>query len=167
MQSLRYVLGDVVFSSQTNRRLGKIREVLIDPEIGKIIAFGLDTFLNKNYLAPRDIIEFGSDKVVMNKEEELCEEKDLPRIKQIREKRIRVLGASVFTESATKIGKMGDLIFDETSGEILRYYVSRPFFSSPLKAYLILEKGDIKKIEKRGVIVRDLEKREKTKALAQ
>lgn len=161
MQSLRQVLGDLVFSSQTNRKLGKIQNVIIDPEMGKIIAFDLDTVLIKNYLTLKDIIEFQTNKIIINKEEELCDEKDLPHIKQIKEKKIRVLGARVFTESGSRVGKMSDLIFEENSGEILRYYVSRPFFLSPLKAYLILEKSDIKKIEKRGVIVRDLEKRER------
>lgn len=166
MQSLHHMLGDWIYSSQTQKKLGKVKEAIIDPEMGKIVALHLETFLNSPYISLRDIIEYESDKVFISKEENLLSDKDLPRVKQIKEKRIRVLGARVYTESDQYLGKMSDLIFEEHSGDILRYYVARPFFASPLKAYLILEKGDIKKIEKRGVIVRDLEKRERAQALA-
>jgi uncharacterized protein YrrD len=166
MQSLRHILGEAVYSSQSQKRLGTIKQAVIDPDMGKIVAFWLTTFLSKSYLSPRDIISFENNKVVMNKEEELCGEHDLPRVKQIKDKKIRVFNATVWTESGIRVGKMMDLIFDEVSGDILRYYVSRPFFASPLKAYLILEKGDIKKIDRRGVIIRDLEKRERVKVLA-
>jgi uncharacterized protein YrrD len=166
MQSLRYLLGDGAYSSQTQKRSGIIKQAIIDPEMGKIIALFLDTFVAKPYLSLKDVLDYDPDKIIFSKEEDLLDEEDLPRIKQIKEKRIRVLNARVFTESDQYLGKISDLIFDEHSGDILRYYVSRPFFASPLKAYLILEKSDIKKIEKRGVIVRNLEKRERAHALA-
>jgi uncharacterized protein YrrD len=166
MQSLRHILGDPIYSSQTQKRLGQVKEAIVDPEMGKIVVLKLNTFFSKPYVSLRDIIDYEPNKIILSKEEELLKEDDLPRIKQIKEKRIRVFNARVFTESDRYLGKISDLIFDEHSGEILRYYVSRPFFASPLKAYLILEKSDIKKIEKHGVIVRNLEKRERVKALA-
>jgi len=166
MQSLREILNNDVLSSQTQKKIGQIKEAIIDPHFGKIIVFELNTFLKKPFLVLRNIVDLKETEVILSKEENLLDESDLPKILEIKKNKIKVLGARVYTKDNEYLGKVSDLIFDELNGEILRYYISRPFFKSPLKAYLILGKDDIIKIEKRGIIVRDLEELETAKAIA-
>lgn len=165
MQSIKCLLGNFVESSQTQKRIGKLKEVIVDPDTGKVVAFLLETNLPKPWLSVLDILEFQENKVLIQSEGRLMLLDDLPRIKQIKKLKIKVLDAKVFTEKGQYLGKATDLIFDEHTGEILRYYIARPFILSPLKAYLILDRDSILHIEKRGIIVKEPEKKAPAEAL--
>jgi uncharacterized protein YrrD len=159
MQSLKFTLNKKVLSSHTQKIIGEIKEGVIDPDTGRIIAFKLKTLLPKKFLSIVDIVEFNEDKILIHSEGGLFDEKDLPRIKQIKELKLKIWKAKAFSESGDCLGRVDDLIFDEHSGEIIKYYISQPFFLNPLKTHLIVTKNEILRVEKKGIIVRDPSKK--------
>jgi len=165
MQSIKCLLGDPVESSQTQKKIGKLKEIVVDPDTGKLVAFLLETALPESWLSVLDILEFQENKVLIQSEGKLMPLDDLPRVRQIKKLNIKVLGAKVFTEKGQYLGKATDLIFDEHTGEILRYYIARPLILSPLKAYLILSRDAVLRIEKKGIIVKEPEKKAPAEAL--
>jgi len=83
MQSLRSLLGWSVVSVQTQKKLGKIKCGVVDPDTGRLVAFELKTALRQNWLALVDIREYGEDEVLINSEGKLVVLDDLPRVKKL------------------------------------------------------------------------------------
>ncbi len=166
MQSLRSLLGRRVISAQTQKVLGVLQKGVADPDTGKVIAFSLKTGGDRNWLPLIDIQRFEAEEVIVASEGRLVVVDDLPRVKKLLESPLKLLDARVFTESGRFLGKVVDVVFDEHSGEILKYYVARPFLLSPLKAYLVVDRREVLRVEKRGVIVKDPEKKVPAQALA-
>lgn len=167
MQSLRSLLGASVISAQTQKRLGAIKRGVVDPDTGKIIAFELKTVLKENWLALVDIQEYEGNEVLIASEGRLAVIDDMPRLKKLLDSFCKVLEAKVFTESGRFLGRVSDVVFDEHSGEILKYYIARPFLFSPLKAYLVLDRREVLRVEKKGLIVKDPDKKVPAQALIQ
>jgi len=166
MQSLRSLLGRSVVSVQTQKKLGKIKCGVVDPDTGRLVAFELKTALRQNWLALVDIREYGEDEVLINSEGKLVVLDDLPRVKKLLQSPLKVVEAKVFTESGRFLGRVSDVVFDEHSGEIIKYYITQPFLLSPLRAYLILDRKEVLRVERKGLIVKDPEKKAPAQALA-
>jgi len=166
MQSAKFTLDKKVVSVSTQKTIGRIREFIVDPDTGKIVAFKLKTNLFKKLLSVLDVLEYQSEKLLVHSEQRLLNEEDLPRIKQIKELRIRVWKAKAFSENGNLLGVVDDLIFDEHTGEIIKYYISQPLFLNPIRTHLVVGRGDILSIEKKGLIVRDLRRKKVSEALA-
>jgi len=165
MQSIRRIIGLKVKTNQTQRAIGQVAESIIDPDTGKVIAFALKTWRRNKWLTLIDVLDFGARELIIGSENKLLPLDDLPRVKKIKESKLVVLNAQAITESGRYLGKVSDLVFDEHSGEILRYYIARPFILSPLKAFLILDRKEISRVERKGVIVKDPEEKVPAQAL--
>jgi len=166
MQSLRSLLGRSVISIQTQKNLGKIKRGVVDPDTGRLVAFELKTALTRNWLALVDVREYGEDEILINSEGKLLILDDLPRVKKLLQSSLKVVQAKVFTESGRFLGRVSDVVFDEHSGEIIKYYIAQPFLLNPLRAYLILDRKQILRVERKGLIVKDPEKKAPVQALA-
>ena len=159
-------MGQKVLSKQTQKVLGVIEKGIIDPDTGKVIVFELKTSMTKRWLPILDVQGYDPEAILIQSEGSLLRLEELPRVKNILESGLKVWEAKVFTESGRYLGRVADIVFDEHSGEVVKYYVSRPFFLSPLKAYMILDKKQVLRVERKGLIVKEPEEKVPTEALA-
>ncbi len=162
MQSFSVALRKPVVSRQTGQTLGKVEEGVVDPDTGKIIAFRI----GEDWIPFSEVQEFEEERILIRSEKSLLPLEELPRAKQIKEKGPKVWRAHVYTENGKFLGKVADLIFEEHSGEILRYYVEVPFLLNPLKSHLVIPKEEVLRIERKGLIVKEPEKKVPAQALA-
>lgn len=119
------VSGIPVQVGETERNLGSLNGIFIDPETGQIIAF-LVGF--SKVLVPVDIEKWTRDSVLVPDADVLISPFDITRIDKFGVQRSYFLGKKVLSGSGKKFGKVRDFLFESTTNSILQFTVSKGFF---------------------------------------
>jgi len=121
------VLGKDVLSLATGQKLHTIKDVVINEENDDIVALVLQEggLLSSSLVVPVDrITSFGKDAVVVPDADAVGRVSDFPEIQPLVERRGRITGRKVFTESGEDHGTIKDMYFDERSGRVVGFEVS-------------------------------------------
>lgn len=130
------LVGLPVMSFAEGEQLGKVEDILFDPEQNRIVALLTDGggwFSSARVVPWQNIQTVGHDSVIVaSRSAEIKADSD-PYIKRIMEADNILVNTQVYTEDGRDLGKIGDLFLDDTSGEVVGYEVSGGMFASTLK----------------------------------
>jgi len=103
----------------------------------------------------RDIRQVAIDCLLVNAEEDIAEADDIVRLAPLIKANFNPRGLRVVTDMKRRIGKVEDFTVNLESFNLQKIYVRQPLLRSWAGASLIIDRGQIVKVTKREIIVRE------------
>ena len=147
------LVGRSVITLDEAEPLGVLRDPIIDPANGKVVGYFIGhgpLFWQQDILASDDIAGYDETRVVVHRNDVIRVAKEEPKIREILDHKIAVLGANVLTESGQHLGRANDLLLDTELSMVIKYYVHG------LMQDRIISAEHVIAIDKRGIIVDDV-----------
>lgn len=117
------ILGTAVICDDGLRPLTSIKDVVIDPENGKVIAFVVN--LNgKLVISPIDI-ESWHDLIKVHSEEVIISSDEILRVQEVMKRGIHIYGSKVMTKNGDYLGKVKDFSIDSNGLGLLKIYAAK------------------------------------------
>jgi len=120
------LIGLPVAAMDTQSKVGKIRQVLIDPQNGRLLGFLVSTgelLATKKVLSVIDIKEWDPNGLVVSSIEDIIGKGEIIRIKEILKNKIFILGMKAVTESGKSLGEVEDILLDTDTESVVKYYL--------------------------------------------
>ena len=130
----RDLVGKPIVLITNGEIVGKVRDVLIDPEEFRIAALVLASrpFRKPTMVLPRSVIHvFGKDVILIKSNEAMPRDNSLERVASLLAVSAEMKGRSIATEEGVRIGVMDDVIVNP-QGQVVAYHLSRVFVSGPV-----------------------------------
>jgi len=146
-----------IISLDSNRILGTLNEIIIDPENGKILGLLVNAGIlgKKKAVSFNDIYDWTPQGIMVRDDEAITNIDDLVRIKKIVEEKISIIGSKVVTENEKKLGKVVDFVINTDLGILVKIYVEKPGLKTYFGDLLIIPANRIIAIKPKKIIVRE------------
>ena len=160
------LLGTPILSVQAGGTIGYLKSAIVDPDTLKILAFRLQGPLigPANLLDTQSIREYSNLGMVIDDADELVEEGDVIRIKEVLELNFDLLTLKVETKKGSKLGKVIDFTLNSDDYAIQQIIVKRPLIKALNDPELTIPRTEIVEITDYKIIVKDEEKTIKARA---
>jgi len=119
------LMGLPVAAEDTLSKVGEIRQVVVDPENGRVLGFLVKTgfFVLPLALSIIDIKFWDSEALVISEAKNLVQIKEIVRIKNILEQKIDLLGMPAKTEAGKSLGRVENFLIDTDAESVVKYYL--------------------------------------------
>lgn len=117
---LRDLIGRPVFDVTEAREVTGVRTAVVDPASRRVVAFRVGA--DEPVLGLDDVKSIGADSVTVDERTCLRQPSTEPEVRSV-EHGLDPLGSRVLTDEGTELGRLEDLEFDETSGEVVALVV--------------------------------------------
>lgn len=120
------LIGLPVAATDTQSKVGEIRQIIIDPSNGNLLGFLVSSggiFSPKRVLSVSDIRDWDPQAIITESIDNLVEPGEIIRIKEILAKKINLLGRGAKTESGKSLGVVEDLLIDTDGQCVEKYYL--------------------------------------------
>ncbi len=145
-----------IMSLQTGGELGRTRDALIDPATLDILAYrltGSHLEHDSTIVLTRDIREFGSIGIIIDSSDELIDENEVIKVKQIADLHFTLIGITVKQKDGKQLGKVHDYALDAHTFSIQQLYVKQSIFRSFSTHEVIINRSQIIEINNSEIIV--------------
>lgn len=136
---------------------GRIAEIVIDPETGKVLGFLLAP-KGREVIAPNDII-FWEQNIFIHDEEDILETHEIIKVRDVLRKNIPIMRAKVFTKSGKYLGKVYDIGINPKFFMMTKLAVAKNVLGLFPYDEKLIAHGDILEITKERIIVKEVEAR--------
>lgn len=145
-------IGMPVFSEYSSSPLALVRDVIIDPENGKLLAL----LVKNNYIiVPMDIERTTASAIFIADKDRILPVDDVLRVKAVLTRHIAILNAKVITEKTHEyMGRIVDFEIDTTHMALTNIHVAKQILFLRFNERIIDYKH-IVRIEKHSVIVKE------------
>ena len=150
MVNYHEILGKPVFFVDKGKKLGKVKEAVIDTENFRVAGFIIKEESEK-YLGIKEIKTFGEEAVVAEKLESLA---DMPSISG-HTPAGKVIGNQIVTKKGKLLGKVVSFYFREEGGNISYYQTSEGAFKELAEGRGLLSGESVDLIGPEAVIAKD------------
>lgn len=133
--------------------LGRLTDTVVNPDTGAIEAFWVRTPQGLRLLLPDDITRWRGE-IVLENPQDLVTAEDFPRLEQLLDREVSIIGAPVFQEDPRgqiKIGRARNFTFDTLSPKLIALEVVRGFWL--FRQYVIISRSRLLRITEEGVFV--------------
>ena len=152
------LLGREVLSLHLGAAIAVVREIVIDPNDLKIVAFkvsGPETGgENGEILETRSIREFSELGMIVDSIDELVGRGEVLRLEDIMKINFKLDGKKVESRKGSKLGKVTDYMVDPATFNIMQLVVKRPTLKSLIDPELIIGRSEIHEVTDTKVIVK-------------
>ena len=125
---LTELTGMPVITRVTGKKIGNVKDVLFDPESGKLDAVTVESsgfFSRKRrFILMGDIRSLGEDAIMLEDTRALKKPDGAPKEQRIVDEGFPLMGKMVITEDGTNLGNVSDVIIDPDDGTARMYEVS-------------------------------------------
>jgi uncharacterized protein YrrD len=147
------ILGTPVAIEGSNRPLHTVKDLILDPDRGDLLAFVVD--INKNLIVmPSDVLHW-SAALVINGMDAIIEAEDVIRVNSVLEDGRGYIESKVETESGEHLGKVFDLTIDDKNDKIRNLYVAKGFLGLVRYQARIIPVDQIIEILEDKIMVKD------------
>lgn len=145
-------VGTEVFTPEGSR-VGKVTEVVIDPETGKLLGFLLGPH-GQYIITPSDVL-FWNDQITISDVDDILETAEIFKVQQVLQKDIPVLKNKVVTEKGLYLGHVLDFAIHTRLFVLTKMYVAKKMLGLfPYDEKLIAHKN-ILQMKKEAIIVKN------------
>jgi uncharacterized protein YrrD len=146
-----------ILSLRTGTQLGKIREVIVNPDNLKIEGWYVDDDFHHEtrILLSQDVRDIISQGFVVNDQDSLTSPNELVRLRQLLDLRFEVIGKPVKTVAKKRLGKVTDYAFEKDAFFIQKLYVGQSLVTSFSGGSAIVDRTQIVEITDREILVND------------
>ena len=157
------LIGKPIYSVTDGRQLGTVKDLYLDLDLGILngIFLGREGLLNrKARVIPRkNIAILGIDTVLVTGSDVVTDNVEMPEV-EIWLRRENLQGREINTAGGTKVGTVGDVLFDEEA-QVVGFALARVFVEGPVaENRIILKEAVLDAGGKTGVVTIDLSKAE-------
>lgn len=128
MRKGKEVIGLPILGRDVGKRLAAVRELILDPKQRRVLGFLVEWggILSEAKVVPfRSAMAVGRDAIIVQNEQAIVRASEVPEIEEALKVRATLAGLRVFTEDGRDIGTIEDVFFDETTGELKGFEVSK------------------------------------------
>lgn len=153
-------IGTTVFSMEIPGPIGRVAELVTDPDGLKIIAMRLEgPTVNKglDFLDTRSIREYSELGIIIDSVDELVGSDDIAKLRKVLDLHFDLIDLKVETKKHSKLGKIIDFTFSMEDFKVKQLIVKRPLMKSFVDPELIIPRQEIIEITDYKVIVKDEE----------
>jgi len=130
----RDLIGRLIVTVTHGEIVGKVKDVLIDPQQWTIAALVLPSrmFSRETTIIPRSVVHvFGEDVVLVKSNEAMVRDDSLDHVASLVAVSGEMRGRPIATEHGVRLGVLNDLLIDE-SGKVVAYDLARVFVGGPV-----------------------------------
>jgi uncharacterized protein YrrD len=130
----RDLIGRLIVTVTHGEIVGKVKDVLIDPQEWTIAALVLPgkMFSRETMIIPRNVVHvFGQDVVLVKSNEAMVRDDSLDQVASLVAVSGEMRGRSLATEQGVRLGVLNDLLIDE-AGKVVAYDLARVFVGGSL-----------------------------------
>ena len=162
------LLGTAVFSIAAGGPITQVRDVIVDPDSLKIVAFrligGVVTRSGPSLLPVNAIREFSSGCFVIDDADEFAADDEIVRLAKILALNFALPGLKVETKKGSHLGKIIDFTVTSEDFVVQQLIVKRPALKSFSDPELTIPRKEIVEVTDYKVIIKDEERTLKEKA---
>jgi len=126
MIEAKKLIGLPVAAIDAERKIGEVKEIIVDPETGKLHGFLVKTgrvFSHTLALSIVDIKEWDPNGLVTSSVENLVEPSEIYRIKDVLDKNQLILNMHAQTESNKSLGLCENFLIDTVTESVVKFYL--------------------------------------------
>lgn len=152
------LLKQPVMAAHLPQPLGFVRDYILDPDKGQLVAYAVKSGRHTTYVSTVDVVKHFDDAVQVSNAEALQDLDELVRIKHLIHAPIKLIGAKVVDENGASLGKVKDALFDTLDHRIARLHIKPTLVEQLFTEERIIPRDRIVRIEPRHVVIRNVEK---------
>lgn len=125
----RDLIGRQIITVSHGEILGKVKDVLIDPDTWQVAALVLPAkvFRKETMIIPRSVVHvFGKDVVLVKSNETMPRDNTLDHVASLVAVSGQMKGRQVATEKGVRVGVLDDIVVDEL-GKVVAYDLAKVF----------------------------------------
>ncbi|MFA6528818.1 MAG: PRC-barrel domain-containing protein [Candidatus Gracilibacteria bacterium] len=145
-------VGTHIVSEQAEEPVALLRDIIINPDSGAILALGL--FISKKIIPITDIREWTHEWVKIVDETAIIDREELIKLSSFNPKRTKIFGKEVYKEDGKFMGFVEDFIFDTEIGSLTQLYIVKKFLFISLEKRVVWFR-DILRIEDDKIIIKN------------
>lgn len=149
--------------TEEGARAGTVKDILIDPETGKVCAFSVSK-RSKRIIAPADILKW-NNKIIIHDQFDIVEPEEISNACKIIENNIPIYRNMVYTQEGEYIGKVTNIGIDNNFFILTCLIVAKTAFGIFEHNEKIITAKDIIEITAKKIIVKNLVRPVKIKKL--
>lgn len=130
----RELIGKAIVTVTHGEVIGRVKDVLIDPERFEIVALVLPgkVFSKGTMILPRSVVQvFGKDVILVRSNEAMPLDDSLPNVSRLLAVSGQMKGRLIATEKGVRVGVINDVLVDE-NGRVVGYDLARVFIKGPV-----------------------------------
>lgn len=130
----RDLIGRLIVTVTRGEIVGKVKDVLIDPERWEVAALVLPSkvFSKESLIIPRSVVHvFGQDVVLVKSNETMPRDDTLDHVASLIAVSGQMKGRQIATEKGVKVGVLNDVLVDE-AGKVVAYDLAKVFVKGSL-----------------------------------
>jgi uncharacterized protein YrrD len=130
----RDLIGRLIITVTQGEIVGKVKDVLIDPENWQIAALVLPSkmFSKASNIIPRSVVHvFGRDVVLVKSNEAMPRDDTLDHVASLLAVSGQMKGRPIATDKGVRVGVLNDVFVDET-GKVVAYDLAKVFIKGPI-----------------------------------
>jgi len=130
----RDLIGRLIVTVTRGEIVGKVKDVLIDPERWEVAALVLPSkvFSKESLIIPRSVVHvFGQDVVLVKSNETMPRDDSLDHVASLIAVSGQMKGRQIATEKGVRVGTLNDVIVDE-AGKVVAYDLTKVFVKGPI-----------------------------------
>jgi uncharacterized protein YrrD len=134
------IIGRAVAIREGGQHVGKVRDLVIDQYGKQVLGFVISEGMFKSTrVAPWGGVQtIGPDSVILGTTGAVVKAVDVPDIKSILDKNLRIRGVKLQTTAGKDLGEIDDLEFDDRTGAVLGYQLSGGLFADAFGGHSFL-----------------------------
>jgi sporulation protein YlmC with PRC-barrel domain len=117
------ILGTPVVIDEMPRPVGRVQDLIMDPESGNLVAFSVG---QNRVIVPRDVIRLHRHLLIHDRDD-ICHSEDILRIGEIQKLGSGILKNKVETEEGDYIGKVFDYSVETKTNALKKIFVAKNF----------------------------------------
>jgi len=146
-------IGLPIISEQAEGQVASMKEVLINPESGGILAIGL--IGSPKVISICDVRKWDLSGIKITDETAIIDRSELFKLSQFHPAETKVFAKEVVQENGTSLGLVHDFVFDTDIGQLTQLYVVKKTFIFFTVEKRIINYREIVEIKQDEVIVKD------------
>lgn len=147
------IVGAPVVEDNVLHPITTVKDLILDPETGKLAAFVVDIKRNL-VISPIDVLFFGN-RIQIHERHAVIPGSEILRVEEIQKKNIRIFGNKVVTEDGFKLGKVVDLSIDMKDYTLKKLFVAKEILGMVRYDSRIISAKNIVEILPNKIIVKN------------
>ncbi|MCK9186335.1 PRC-barrel domain-containing protein [Candidatus Gracilibacteria bacterium] len=157
------IVGTLVFEEDSPRPVAVVKDLIMDPDAGSLVAFVLNQN-KKLVVSPMDVI-FLKQVMKINNADNVVEASEILKANEILKSNRPIYGAKVFTKSEEYLGKVFDFSIDAKTYDLNKIFVAKDILGLFRYNSLIIPAKSIVEVKPYKIIVKDSKEAKKEENL--
>lgn len=148
-----------ILSLHTASRIAEVKDLVIDPNFLKVVAFEISAVSSKQrlFLEASSVREFSKMGMIVDSDEEFVEKDDVIKLKETIDLGFSLDNMKVVSKKKAMLGRIEDFIINTEDFQIMQLIVKRPIYKALIDPELVIGRSDIHEINDSEIIVKSEE----------